>query len=698
MQVKVSVIIPVYNTAPYLKECLDSLMNQTLKEIEIICIDDGSTDDSLDILREYEKYDKRMKVIQQNNSGVSVARNQGIEHASGEFIHFMDSDDYISSDTYEFLYNKLQEREFDIIVFGGESFPTNEWCDNNLSTRNTTYYNESFHCLFNESGTRPFSCNKLYRTSIIKDNNILFNEKLPLGEDVAFLYLVFPLADTIVFTSEKFYFYRQNTEFSAMKYFNENIDLKSEKHLLLIETCIKQWETLGYLSDREHLLANWYIRLIYNDIANLSYNQKEITLRKTLSFLDEDLFREKLSKQNLSYLDKMKKICNLFHKPPEISVIFPVFNVENYIKQCLESIVYQTFINIQIICVNDGSTDGSLDIIKYFQSRDKRITLVNQENQGAGEARNNGLNYAIGDYTIFLDPDDFFELNMLENSLNEVKKFDAEICIFGSKLYDNETKKITNSPWTCKTRICPPEQVFSAKTNPKDIFYVTTPCPWNKLYKTSFIKESNLKFENTRSANDMVFIFLSLAIASKIVTLDECFVYYRVNNQGSLQGSQDKNIYCFYEALLTLESELKKRNIFEELQQSFLNFALDFCFYNLMTIKDHKKFKELFNFIKSDAISHFGFNNYPDEYYTQFKANQIVEKLHDIQRISLSEFNKKYTKEVNVVNIESKDNIDKKFKVLHRKLRGGIRCYKENGLRYTLQRIKIKLRGKLRKK
>ena len=114
-EIKVSVIIPVYKTEMYIRECMDSVINQTLKDIEIICVDDGSPDDSGKILDEYAKNDNRVHVIHQKNAGVSVARNNGISEAKGEYIKFVDSDDFIDKETCQICYNKSKEFDADIV-------------------------------------------------------------------------------------------------------------------------------------------------------------------------------------------------------------------------------------------------------------------------------------------------------------------------------------------------------------------------------------------------------------------------------------------------------------------------------------------------------------------------------------------------------------------------------------------------------
>jgi len=115
--VKISVVVPVYNTENYLRECLDSIVNQTFEDIEIICINDGSSDNSLEILNEYEKSDKRISVVCQENGGLSVTRNHGIQLAKGEYIYFIDSDDYLELTALEELYKISKEKDLDILIF-----------------------------------------------------------------------------------------------------------------------------------------------------------------------------------------------------------------------------------------------------------------------------------------------------------------------------------------------------------------------------------------------------------------------------------------------------------------------------------------------------------------------------------------------------------------------------------------------------
>ena len=124
MQPKISVIIPVYNAHDYLRDCINSILNQTLKEIEVICVDDDSTDDSLAILEEYARSDARLKVIHQENGGAGAARNNGLQYAEGEYLSILDCDDFFEQNMLERSYQEAKEKEADILVFGCDFYDT----------------------------------------------------------------------------------------------------------------------------------------------------------------------------------------------------------------------------------------------------------------------------------------------------------------------------------------------------------------------------------------------------------------------------------------------------------------------------------------------------------------------------------------------------------------------------------------------
>lgn len=208
----VSVIIPVYNVEKYLRQCLDSVINQTLKDIEIICINDGSTDDSLQILEEYAKKDERIKVISKENGGLSSARNEGLRRVASELCYFLDSDDYIEPNLLETAFNVFSNNDIDYYCFGSEVYTE----ENNSLNQETKTLNKYLKIKFNGIQKATFDVgqnqnihvwNKVFKTSIIKNNNIWFVEGL-LYEDIFFTWYYFFLSKKIYFDKNIFHHYR----------------------------------------------------------------------------------------------------------------------------------------------------------------------------------------------------------------------------------------------------------------------------------------------------------------------------------------------------------------------------------------------------------------------------------------------------------------------------------------------------------
>lgn len=224
----ISVIIPVYNTEQYLKKCLDSILNQTYTNLEVICINDGSTDKSLKILNNYVKTDKRIKIINQNNLGASYSRNVGIKNAKGEWISFIDSDDYVDLKLYENLINAYnKDNSFSIYCFNGviispqdspndenlrRFFYMNNWKNND---NNLYQFSDCLNPFYGNLGI----WNKIYKTDFLRKYNIFF--KNSIFEDQLFAIESMIKADYIYLDNQNFYYYVQHSG-STMHTLKEN--------------------------------------------------------------------------------------------------------------------------------------------------------------------------------------------------------------------------------------------------------------------------------------------------------------------------------------------------------------------------------------------------------------------------------------------------------------------------------------------
>ncbi len=266
------------------------------------------------------------------------------------------------------------------------------------------------------------------------------------------------------------------------------------------------------------------------------------------------------------------------------SVIMPVYNDGKYLTETLTSICRQTLKKIEIICVDDGSDDDSREIIKAFARKDERVRLLEQDKLSAGAARNKGLAEAAGEYVIFLDSDDFFAEDMLETVCEKADENKADVVVFGFRRYDDKKQKLFEKEELPRKDLLPESEVFSAREIPEAIFRFTSPAPWTKLFRRSFLKSTGLEFQTLPNSNDFCFILSALSAAERICTVQRALTFYRVNVKSSIQGSKDKNPLCFLSAVEGLYEQLKSRGSYDFFAESFQTVALSSALYNLRSV------------------------------------------------------------------------------------------------------------------
>ncbi|PFB59978.1 Ss-1,4-galactosyltransferase [Bacillus anthracis] len=287
---KISIVVAAYNVEDYIEKCLESLIAQSIKEIEILVINDGSSDNTANIANRFTKCDKRVRVISQENGGLSAARNTGINHASGEFIAFVDGDDYLDKSMYEILYKKIIADSLDLVISGFKKV----WLDEDASKirEKECYFNkdllngnilENFLCKHDE----PFvvAWNKLYRTEIIKQNGLYF-ENRAFFEDVGFMprYLYYTKSiDSIDFAP---YYYVQRKG-SITKSYNPIIEQSLANTIRLIGDFIKKDPSLvKYMGALELRLKIYKLNYLIDNGENIETLRKDIiTLKDNSEFL-----------------------------------------------------------------------------------------------------------------------------------------------------------------------------------------------------------------------------------------------------------------------------------------------------------------------------------------------------------------------------------------------------------------------------
>ena len=286
----------------------------------------------------------------------------------------------------------------------------------------------------------------------------------------------------------------------------------------------------------------------------------------------------------------------------KVSIIIPFRDAGRYVHKALTDIAGQTHKNLEIICVNDNSTDSSAHIVNEFCKKDGRFVQVKGNGNGAGAARNIGLQYATGKYVCFLDADDMFESDMISAAVQLSEVNDLDICIWNGCEYNNDTGELKHETSILFSVLVPQENVFSGQES-KYLFNMTNGAPWNKLYKKAFFDNIGLKYMEQKCFNDLYVTYGLMAHAKRISVIKEEKVKYRVNNQKSLQGTKELSIDNAFNAYEKLKELLIKDGLYQDnIKNSFTNMVLSSLIAILDMTKSYEAFKKIYSYMQENTI------------------------------------------------------------------------------------------------
>ena len=414
----ISIIVPIYNTEKYLHECLDSILNQSYTNFEVLLINDGSTDSSGTICQEYVERDSRFRYFEKDNGGVASARNLGLERSEGTYITFIDSDDWVEFNYLEVLYTALKENDTDVAISTYKRFAQDGvFYLRSYSKENDEFLNigkrnrNSFLEILPKLGELDHSfysiSSKLIKREII--GNLLFDEQVSYAEDLNFFFRLYLGVESVVYVRDYTYIYRTH-DASTSQNFNE---LKALHELEIFKRMFQQIEKMGITTFQ-------YFRRLKNLVASrIAGFPTSKAIREYESFVSE--VRERVT-----------------YPQPLISLVVPIYNVENYLWSCLDSIAKQTYSNIEILLVNDGSPDGSATICQEFVAKDSRFRYIEKENGGLSDARNAGIAEAKGEFLSFVDSDDWIEPTYVEDLYRAALLNDAEVVVSNYQEFHQE--------------------------------------------------------------------------------------------------------------------------------------------------------------------------------------------------------------------------------------------------------------------
>ena len=412
----ISIVIPIYNAEKYLEECLNSIKNQTYKNIEVIMVNDGSKDDSETICKRFSEDDARFRYFTKVNGGVSSARNLGLDNVKGDYITFIDVDDWIAEKHLELLINSIKKTNSDIGVSSYKEFNNKDTYYIRVYTKqeknllnfekmNRDEFLTLFPKLMSTNVCFNNAVSKLFRKDLVK--NLRFDTSIKYGEDLDFYFRLYLNVDSISYVNELTYVYRIHGDSTTSNFNQEH----AEQELTIFKQMYEKIQEIG--------------------LPTIHYfNKLKKLLELRMDFLENKVLLNE-------YLDFLKIIEGTVTYPNTlISVVIPIFNVSPYLRLCLESIENQTYPHFEVLLVNDGSRDDSKDICKEFINKDKRFRYFEQENLGNSVARNTGILNSNGEFITFIEGDDFVDPNYLEELYHAALKNDSEIVIGSYKEFN----------------------------------------------------------------------------------------------------------------------------------------------------------------------------------------------------------------------------------------------------------------------
>ena len=567
---KVSILVPICNVEKYLDECLSSLINQTLTDIEIICLNDGSTDSSLSIVKKYAKHDPRIVIVDKNNTGYGDTMNIGIKKSHGQYIGILESDDWAEPNMYEELYKLATENKSDIVksnfyyYYTDLSQNSKQWnakmggiWNNDLKkiitehdelariipdsdNKITVCPREDYEWIFYQ---KPCIWSAIYKRDFITKNKISF---LPTPgasyQDTGFNFKALAMANKVTLTTDAFVHYRQDNEKSSMNNPGKVMCVVDEHHS--IADFIK-----GYPQKNDHLkeIANivkfngylWNLQRLSIDLAKqfITVMSNELAEDRDNNAINWQLIDETNTRILNEIIDNPDRYIRRLEcqKLAKISVIVPIYNVHLYIAECLEALTHQTFTDVEIVCIDDGCKDQSVEIVEKYWQQDPRIQLIHQDNCGQSVARNVGIACSHAEYIMFCDSDDTFNRDMCKIMYDSMTNNDVDLVICGTNIEYHSNYDMKRSD-----RLYYSLKFSGIKQISNETLINTDVSVWNKIYKRSIINKYSIKFPINMLYEDYYFV-KSYMLLSKSIYYESKKLYNYKRHAGSIMTNTFNN-------------------------------------------------------------------------------------------------------------------------------------------------------------
>lgn len=562
----ISIIIPVYNIEKYLYFCLNSILMQSYPEFEVICIEDASTDKSLEILEYFSHKDSRIRIIKNDsNKGSSFCKNIGLDNAQGKYVLFLDGISWFSFDAFEILFENAEKDNLDLVIFKNIVYNENNKEFEIRDEYDIEFMNKFENKIFNhfEFNQKDLFSNQIslenlfYSKSFLDKYNLRFPNKNILYEDYYFFYKTM-ISSKKISLINKYLYTSQIYSNSLEKVNNKNLfDMINVAYYILN---IFLERKILYQHYKKELL-NYIFNLLNEHYNKIGDNYKKLFFIEIKNFYKNcmknyGLYKDILENVNEALLDKyeFKNIVEKIINPPKFSVIMPVYNTGERLRAVLDSVINQTVSidEFEIILVNDASTDQSMEIIEEYSNKYKNLQTIHLlENSGSpSKPRNIGVKNSNAEYIIFQDSDDIVKTDAYEWLYKTIVEENVDIV---SGMFRRNLKKgifeNTYEPWIDVLSYSPKiqsnnikellddENLFKFKLNSVDEnpFILGDLTANSKIFKKSLFIKNNIKYPvGLNGGEDSVVLFNSYINAKGIVFINKIIFDYDIHREDSL--------------------------------------------------------------------------------------------------------------------------------------------------------------------
>ena len=586
-QPKISILMPSLNVAGFIRECMDSVLTQTLSDIEIICIDAGSSDGTWEILQEYASGDTRIRLVQSDRKSYGYQMNLGLAVARGEYIGIVETDDWVEPEMFKNLYSAAREMSADIVKANYYWYYTipekrNVPFDNLKRCQYGTVFRPRETMRLFE--TTPAIWSGIYRREMITEQDIRFNETPGASyQDASFHFMVCAVADRAVCLPQYLHHYRRDNENSSVNSPGKVYCVNEEmlfferflsKHSQISEEVFKPYMALKY----EKYRWNYFHIAPKYQWDFLCRSREEFLRHRDDGDLDKSLFssrswidlNEIMDSPVRYYGSTCKKYAlrprgSELPKPeilrlsrtetPDVTIIIPAFNAKDTILRTLTSASLQLGSRVEIICIDDGSTDSTLELLLAAADNDQRISVLHQVNEGLSSARNAGIQIARGRYILFLDTDDELREGALrylvckaDEENPDIIYFDEEVSFEPEGMQEQNTG-IMRSYGGDREPVQAVNGLDYIRENGYDIICQISSCM--ALYRAEYLRKSGIRFIDGILNEDNAFVFECLINADRIWHTNEALILQHVHKEAILNDTE--HFYRFYGYLTSFE-------------------------------------------------------------------------------------------------------------------------------------------------